>query len=577
VPDRLRPPPQVDPLVASAALITSTSFLTDRAIFQSESWQDEAWGFYDSLGEFNFGITWLSQALSRVRLMAAEQIPGGDEPEPLTDGPAADLIEQLGGDVGGRAAIMRSLGAQLGVPGEGWLVAERERRSTPLSLAEWKVRSTDEIRATSARDADFEVRIGDGANAWRPLPAESLVCRIHEPHKRWAWRADSSARSAIPIMREIDMYNRRIMATLVSRLAMNGLLLIPQEGTIATPPQYAAAADPFVQMLIDIAGNNIKYPGGASASIPIPIRFPSELIEKWKHLTFGDGVDEALLKAREAAVGRLAATLNMPAEVLTGIGETTYSNAWIIDEAGVKLHIAPPAETIVGGLTVGYLHPMLAATKQELIGPHGGKIVVWYDLTELTARPDKSAQAVLAYDRLEISGATLRRESGLDEGDAPSKKDLKEQILKKLVAMPASAMQAYGELTGDKSLTPPPSPPSAPVADAAQPSGPVDNGGPPPESPSGSATAPATGPPTTGNKPPAAAGKKTTPTKAPPVQGGKKTVPGKKTAVPATAGATQVAPIPVDRLGGLPLIRPPRTPPPSRTNGHQPSSTVRRR
>lgn len=495
MPDRRRTPTlaRPDPLVASAQVITAAQ-RDDRDLWKTESWQEEAWKFYDELGELNYGITWLAQALSRVRLTAAEQVPGGDEPEPLTEGPAADLIEQLGGGIGGRAALMKSFGVQLGVPGEGWLVAQRPDASVPLELANWAVRSTDEIRPTTGKTGGYEVRVGE--KAWQPLAADSLVCRVYEPHKRWSWRADSSARSAIPIMRELELYNRRIIATMVSRLAMNGILLIPQEGTITVPEQYRDAPDPFVKMLIEIASNNIANPGGASASIPIPIKFPSELIEKWKHLTFGDGVDEALLKHREAAIGRLATTLNMPAEVLQGVGDANHWTAWQISEDGIKLHISPPAETIVAGLTVGYLHPMLQAAGHDLVGPNGGKIVVWYDPSELTARPDKSQQALAAYDRVEISGAALRRESGLDEGDAPDPQETRQQILKKLSGMPATALQAMAQLLGE------PSPPQAPVAGVPRTSGPAgDDDGSSVPSP-GPANAPATGPPSTRDTPP---------------------------------------------------------------------------
>lgn len=493
MPDRHRTPtlPRQDPLVASVQIMEAAQ-RRDRLLWQDETWQDEAWAFWDSLGEFNFGITWLSQALSRVRLTAAEQVPGGDEPEPLTDGPAAELVEQLGGGIAGRAALMKSLGVQLGVPGEGWLVAERPDVGVPLALADWSVKSTGEIRPYRGRaEADYEIRVGD--IEWKPLLGDSLVARIWEPHKRWSWKADSSARSAIPIMREIDLYNRRIIATMVSRLAMNGVLLIPQEGAIDVPTQYQDSPDPFVQMLIDIASNNIKNPGGASASIPIPIRFPSEFIEKWKHLTFGDGVDEPLLKARDSAIGRLATTLNMPAEVLKGVGDVNHWTSWQLEESGIKLHISPPAETIVGGLTVGYLHPMLKDLGEDTVGPNGGKIVVWYDPSELTTRPDKSAQALQAYDRVELSGAALRRESGLDEGDAPTPDEERRQILKKLAGMPATALNALAQLLGE-------APPQAPVAGAPQPSGPGgETGGQPPAEP---AATPATGQPDTRDNPP---------------------------------------------------------------------------
>jgi hypothetical protein len=332
VPDRRRtpaPPLSPDVLTASARVIQANQGSGADRLFQYESWQAEAWQSYDTLGEFQYAVEWLANAMSRVRLTAAELVPGGDEPQPLTEGPAATLVEQLGGGIAGHAALMKSLALQLSVPGEGWLVAERADPRIPLDQADWSVKSTEEIRPNRSKDgAKYEVRVDD--NAWRSLHPESLPVRIWEPHPRWSWKATSAAKAAIPIMRTIELLNRRIIATLVSRLAMNGLLLIPQEHTINTPAQYQDAADPFVEMLIDIAGKNIREPGAATASIPIPIKFAGDGIEKWKHLTFGDGVDKELIDEREKELGRLATTLNIPAEVLKGIGAT---NHWCVDDA----------------------------------------------------------------------------------------------------------------------------------------------------------------------------------------------------------------------------------------------------
>lgn len=504
MPDRLRAPapPPVDTLTASARLIQATQGSSADRLFQYDSWQAEAWSFRDSLGEFQYAITWLANALSRVRLTAAELVPGGDEPEPLDEGYAAQLVKQFGGGVAGHAAIMKSLATQVSVPGEGWVVAQREDPRIPLDQADWSVKSTEEIRPYHGRaDAKYEVRVSD--NQWLPLHSDALPCRVWDPDPRWSWKATSAAKAAIPIMRTVELLNRRIIATLVSRLAMNGLLLIPQEYTINTPAVYQDADDPFVAMLIDIAGKNIREPGAATASIPIPIKFAGDGIDKWRHLTFGDGVDKELIEEREKELGRLATTLNIPAEVLKGIGATNHWTAWQLEESGIKLHIAPVAELIVAGLTVGYLQPMLKAANAALVGPNGGKLIVWYDTSELTARPDKSDKAQAAYDRVEVSGAALRRESGLDESDKPTDEERREQLLTKLVA--AGSEAAYTALTGEP-LTPsqPQAGPKIPVPGGRQPSGPGGTvGGSPSVVP---APTPGTGarttPPTRDNPPP---------------------------------------------------------------------------
>lgn len=495
----------ISPLVASAQTYAAGQVSRASQVFQYESWQAEAWDFWRNLGEFYYGTEWLSNALSRVRLTAGELVLGGDEPTPLAEGPAAELMAQFGGGMPGQARIMGSLGTHLSVPGEGWLVAERESEQIPLGLADWSVKSTDAIRVgRGATAGGFEIRVDD--TAWRPLSPESLPIRVWKPDEQHPWRAISPARPATPIMRRIDLLDRRIIATLVSRLAMNGILLIPQEGTFTVPEQYKDKDDPFVQMLIDIASNNIRNPGNASAAIPIPIRFTSELIEKWKHLTFGDGVDQHLLEERDKEIGRLATTVNLPAEVLTGMGKTNHWSAWQLEESAIKLHISPLAETIVHGLSVGYLYPMLKAAGQELVGPNGGKIVVWYDTSELTARPDKSQQAMQAYDRLEISGEALRRESGFDDGDKPEADELRIQALKKLLAQPASALTALAELTGVQLQTPSPAPGGPGAGDGNNP--PPPDGAPEPGggAPPGNASPPTRDvpPPPPGGAPPAA-------------------------------------------------------------------------
>src|SRR3546814_4916094 len=67
--------------------------------------------------------------------------------------------------------------------------------------------------------------------------------------------------------------------------------------------------------------------------------------------------------------------------------------------------MAPDAELIAGALTTGYLQPRLRASGVE----DWANWVVWYDLSELTLRPDRSENALQLYDRLEIDGDALRR------------------------------------------------------------------------------------------------------------------------------------------------------------------------
>jgi hypothetical protein len=491
--------PAFNSLVASARLYTGPG----DPIIQKKAWQSEAWDFWRAMGEFWYGVTWLSNAMSRVRLVAAKLQPGGDEPEILRDDQVDDpgeesseggtgetsrpkstltetdrtvvrIVEQFGGGMGGQSAIMKSLTVQLSVPGEGFVVGEQKVLDEvgTLSEATWSVKSTDEIRRkergnTKQRPTGLLKRIGPGVpraesmyevqveeNRWEALSGESIVCRVWQPDDQFHWRATSAALPALPILREIDLYNRRIIADLVSRLASNGVLIIPSEATFPTRPEFKDAADPFVAELIDIASRAIKNPGSASAALPIPLRVPAELVEKFVHLTFGAPFEPGILDARDRAIKRLATTLAMPEEVLLGVQNVNHWTAWQIDESGIKIHIAPMAEIITHALTIGYLEPMLQAMGAEMKAEDGSRYVVWYDVSELTAKPDLGEAAQEAHADGSISDEAYRREKGFTEADAPDDEQLKKQLLRFLAFQ--GNTQAIGQLFPDlaESMTP---------------------------------------------------------------------------------------------------------------------------
>src|SRR5690606_7431621 len=176
------------------------------------------------------------------------------------------------------------------------------------------------------------------------------------------------------------------------------------------------------------------------------IKVPAEYVDKIKHLDFTLKIDEKIIDKRESAIKRLASQLNVPPEVLLGMGDLNHWNAWISDETSLKVDVAPDAELICQAITTGYLQPRLKASGVE----DWASWVVWYDMSELTLRPDRSDDAIQLYDRLEINGAALRRETGFDESDKPGDDELKEQALKVIIkTLPSGAGSALSTLIGD--------------------------------------------------------------------------------------------------------------------------------
>lgn len=472
------PLPPFNSVVASARPVMPQKKLT----FQYESWQDQAWDYYDRIGEFESAVNWKANSISRVRLVAAELSPIGEEPVPLEGShPAAQAMERFAGGTGGQAQLMREITIHDSVVGEGWMVGEAD----PILGEHWFVASADELRS-NAKGTGFELREGeDDRRGWRPLEANSSVIRIWNPHPRYGWRADSDARHAMSALLELDLISKRIIAEIVSRLASNGVMLY-DKGRLSLPstnqpPDGADQVDPFAEMFVAAAGAGINDPMSPEAVIPIPIGFdlgdatdvdPKLLMQ---HIVFSGAMDEKLLAERDSAVKRLATSLDMPPEQLLGMGDLNHWGAWQIEESGIKIHISPTVERFAYGITTGYLHPYLQAADEPVTGPNGRPVVVWYDPSEITVRPDRSTNTLAAYDRNEVSGDVLRREIGLSEdGDKPSDQERKLWIENYLGRQPATAAGVLAAMGGDEITQPVTEPieeeqPDRPEVDAGAP------------------------------------------------------------------------------------------------------------
>lgn len=430
-----------DNLTAAALAVGSMTSGRRTIIPQYESWQRELWDYYDDMGEFGYAVTWRSNMISRVRLRAAQLVPDADEPVISDTGPAAELVAGLTSDVNNQAEIMSNMSTQLDIPGEGWLIGE-----TINGKHIWQVRSNDEIRRAPSGKG-FEIISETSALSqfdWRPLATEHYLVRIWRPHKRYRHMPYSPAKAARAAMRELELCNRHIQAQYLSRLASAGVVVFPDEITFPVREEFQDEPDPFVREWIETAKQAIETPGTAAAVIPIPIRVPGEYIDKIRHVDFTVKIDEKIIDKRDAARRNLASMINVPTELLFDAGSLNHWGLWQLEESAIKIHIAPDVEIITNGLTRGYLHPMLKAQGVE----DWESWVVWYDASEIIARPDRSANVLKLYDRFEANGEALRREVGLSEDDKPTNAELNDMVLKKMATNPQIGFLALHELTG---------------------------------------------------------------------------------------------------------------------------------
>ena len=90
----------------------------------------------------------------------------------------------------------------------------------------------------------------------------------------------------------------------------------------------------------------IKDVKSASALAPIHIRMRRDLIEFVRYITFPRPYDDLIDRKIDRAVRSIALALDIEPELLLGIGESSFWNAWAVSMDTYQAHIAPRADRI---------------------------------------------------------------------------------------------------------------------------------------------------------------------------------------------------------------------------------------
>lgn len=410
-----------------------------------DKWQDDAWEYYDLIGEVGFSARLIASVTSRVRLFPAYIEDEENEPvhvrsvdtiDPDLAKAASSAIRLLGTGNGGIPGLLRDAAMNLFIAGECYLVKE-EADIMSGKPETWQIRSTDEVVAvTKGRSETVAIKPRRSAkpDEYIKLPKNAFIGRIWRMHPRYSDEADSSLKSLLDLMDELLLLNKNSRSNLKKRLNA-GLLYIPDEisnisqsdGDVdESTDTYAELSDDnsesFEEELINAMTTPIADEGSATSVVPLVIRGPGELGEKIRHIELGDTADPQHNERADKVMDRILAGLDIPKDVVAGIGDAKYANAVVIEETLFKSHVEPLVLMIVDALTVVFLRPVLTAMgfdKDEV-----NNLVIWYDPSPITAKPSKAEAANIGYDKGILSGTSWRRENGFSESDAPSESEI---------------------------------------------------------------------------------------------------------------------------------------------------------
>jgi len=242
--------------------------------------------------------------------------------------------------------------------------------------------------------------------------------------------------------------------------------------------------------LLEAMMTSIADRASASAVVPIVISVPDESADKFTHLTFSEPLDETAGERLDKAIRRLALGLDAPPELLLGTGSMNHWGAWLVLEDVVTTHLEPPLALICDALTTQYFWPVVTGEGFGMAPEQAHQYVIWYDVSDLVVRPNRSTDAMGLFDKGALSQVALRRATGFDETDAPETIPQEAQIAIDAIKQAPSLLatvnladlvaQIRAVLTGQPApaSSSPPAPAGTSPAEGAQPAQGQPSGGP---------------------------------------------------------------------------------------------------
>ncbi|MFE2930620.1 hypothetical protein [Streptomyces sp. NPDC059278] len=441
-------------VLASAAIITRDQVRS--VVGRKQEWQAQGWDFYRTVPELKSGIRWAANGLSRARLYVGRIDPDGSSAPVPVDAQGDDMspkmlasllapLEDLAGGQLGQSEMLRRLSVHLDIPGESYLIgfddpATDERR--------WLVCSPSEITSTGG-GGTIRVQLPDSQSARIELSIDDCtLIRLWRPDDEYAYLPDSPLNGLQDPLRELQGLTAHVLATVDSRLKGAGIGLMSDDVTPASPRQSDGPnpihSDPVTASLIEAASASLKNRDSAAALVPLLLRVPGSVEDKFKWFDFAAQLDEQLLPLRESATKRLAIGLDTPPEALTGMADVNHWTGWLVSDSGITMHIEPKLGLICDILTTRYFR----AAWEALGVPNPEEWACWYDTSDLKQRPNRAPEAAEAHARGAISDAAYLRELGFSSEDMPDEDEQRRRLLIQLATTNAQLAPAALEALG---------------------------------------------------------------------------------------------------------------------------------
>jgi hypothetical protein len=428
-----------------------------------QEWQADAWAYRDMIGELRYAQRLLARSVSTVRFFAAEIRDYPDNPVELS-GTEHKLDPQLAKDAvsnlarlpldDGPDGFVATFTENIETAGEVWIHGEPDEGDGER----WSVRSVSEIQGAGDQILLAELP-SLTTMGQRIITEDEELLRCWTRHPRWGQLADSPLRAMLDVLEEVVLTGREMRAAARSRIASNGVMLIPTTLSLLRTREdeeslldQCDAEDDFMRDFTEALTAPIRNEGSPGSVVPLILRGDAEALKEVRHLSLTRDDATKLMDRLQGALLRMLQGLDIQPEQVTGLGQANHWSGWQVEASNIRHQVLPTCGIVAGCLTKAFLRPALKALNYP--PDQIRRVAVWYDATGLVESPDRAQDARDAWDRDAISNNALREALGFSEADTPEPAEYLARLLSRgsltNAAMPLVAMLSGIDMSDPK-------------------------------------------------------------------------------------------------------------------------------
>lgn len=455
---------------AAAARVDLSSRKAVRTVLNyRRDWQKQAIEDINAVGELQYGLSVPAALASRVKIFGATEPEDVDaSPERTDNALVSSTMDRLGSTVA-RSDLQYDMAFNLLGPGEMYLICIGERGDLPEY---WCARGIYEVTEAQETIKVYDDRIQD--HVILDQPGDTFI-RIWRPDPFDHKYATSHVRAILGVAEELLWWDAAAQAAAKNRLALAGLLGVPSNLEVRSQSQdeeQMSGSDRFINRFIETSMRAITTPNDAAAAVPILFTYPwnEKGVSGLEKIEFERPQDELLEARTDRSLKRIEQGINLPAGVISGVGNASHWGAGQIEMSVFRDHVEPLVLLMCSALTRAFLIPALkgeikladAARDPAGLFPKSGdspeKYFVWYDASNLIIHQDRAANGLRALELGAINYPALRRELGYSETDKPDDSE-RDEIIEWLQSVRGSNKQANVEMDPNGTPKDPTKPP----------------------------------------------------------------------------------------------------------------------